>query len=187
MKQLKEMPVLVGERLILRPFELKDAKRVQMLAGTPEIAAVTLLIPYPYPDGLAETWIGTHRESFQNGQNVSLAVCLKDSGLLIGAVGLEISQEHSRGSLGYWIGTDYWNQGYCTEAAILMVDHGFNEMSLARIYATHMSHNPASGRVMQKLGMQKEGVLRNHILKNGKYYDLVYYGILRSEYETIRT
>lgn len=100
MKQLKEMPVLVGERLILRPFELKDAKRVQMLAGTPEIAAVTLLIPYPYPDGLAETWIGTHRESFQNGQNVSLAVCLKDSGLLIGAVGLEISQEHSRGSLG---------------------------------------------------------------------------------------
>ncbi len=92
--------------------------------------------------------------------------------------------EHSpeRASLGYWTGPEYWNKGYCTEAGRAVMEFGFEELGMERIFCTHLAHNPASGRVMQKLGMQKEGVLRRHERKWGKFHDLIYYGILKHEY-----
>ena len=55
-------------------------------------------------------------------------------------------------------------------------------MHLNRIYATHLKKNPASGKVMKKIGMKKEGILRQHVKKWGEYEDLVYYGLLKSEF-----
>ncbi len=176
-----DLPVLTCERLILRPFRVSDAKDVQKLAGTKEVAATTLNIPYPYEDGLAEEWILTHSERFNSDKGCPLAICLKKQNQIIGAIELILQREDNKGSLGYWIGKEYWNKGYCTEAGKAMVKYGFEELKLQRIYATHLANNPASGKVMQKLGMEKEGVLRKHIKKWGKYYDLVYYGILRSD------
>lgn len=179
-----KLPILVCKRLYLRPFSLNDAKTVQLLAGTKEVAATTLNIPHPYEDGAAEQWISSHQERFKKDESMTLAICLKAPDTLIGAIGLEIHRNNSRGSLGYWIGKEYWNNGYCTEAAKTVIEYGFNEFDLARIYAAHLSHNPASGMVMKKLGMKKEGVFRNHVNKWGHFYDLVYYGILKSEYKS---
>ena len=63
-------PTLETERLILRPFRLDDAKRVQLLAGRREIASTTLNVPHPYEDGMAEQWISTHESVFQAGRGV---------------------------------------------------------------------------------------------------------------------
>ncbi|MGI6641075.1 MAG: GNAT family N-acetyltransferase [Limnochordia bacterium] len=178
---MSTLPALTTDRLILRPFTLSDGPRVQELAGKREIAATTLLIPHPYEDGLAEQWISTHKEDYQKHGALHFAVCLK-SGILIGAIGFMPNKEHQVGEIGYWIGTDYWGQGYCTEASRAVLKYVFDELNLRKVYATHFSHNPASGRVMEKLGMQKEGVLRQHITKWGQSYDLVYYGILREEF-----
>jgi RimJ/RimL family protein N-acetyltransferase len=179
---LKEQPTLDTPRLVLRPFEPSDALDVQRLAGDWAIADTTLLIPHPYEDGVAEQWISTHRPGFEAGKSATFAIVLRRSGELVGAVGLAIRAEVDRAELGYWVGKPYWKQGYCTEASQAVVDFGFSALGLNRIYAGHFARNPASGRVMQKLGMTLEGTLRQHDKARGRYEDLVIYGVLRSEW-----
>jgi [ribosomal protein S5]-alanine N-acetyltransferase len=71
---------------------------------------------------------------------------------------------------------------YCTEAARAVLEFAFTEFRLNRVHAHHFSHNPASGRVMQKVGMRHEGHLRRHVKKWGEFYDVEAYGILRSDF-----
>ena len=89
-------PELTTDRLLLRPFQLEDAPRVQELAGDWEIAKVTANVPHPYEDGMAEGWINGHPEAFETGTSASFAVTLNPDGLLIGAVGLHIAKRHHR-------------------------------------------------------------------------------------------
>jgi ribosomal-protein-alanine N-acetyltransferase len=174
-------PTLTTERLVLRPFQLGDATAVQHLAGHALVAATTATIPHPYPDGTAEAWITMHRKWFQLGQVAPFAITLKASHALIGCIDLAITAAHARAELGYWIGVDYWNHGYCSEAAKSVVEYGFRELRLNKITSHHLSTNPASGQVMIKAGMMKEGLLRKHFIKNGVPQDLEVYGLLREE------
>lgn len=176
-------PQLKTARLLLRPFTPQDAPHVQKLAGHKAIADTTLHIPHPYPDGLAERWISTHAPRFRDGRGAIFAITLPENGLAIGSIGLVIVPDHQRAEMGYWLGRPYWGQGYTTEAAYELLRFGFAELGLNRIYATHLSRNPASGRVMQKVGMQYEGTQRQHVLKWGQFEDLKLYSILRSEFE----
>ena len=180
---MKIHPTLQTARLTLRPFAPADAPEVQRLAGAKEIAATTLNIPHPYEDGMAAQWIATHPQAFNEGKQVTFAMERNSDSALIGAIGLhDIRDRHSRAEMGYWVGAPYWGQGYCTEAARAILDYGFNTICLNRIYATHLARNPASGRVMQKIGMQYEGRLRQHARKGGQFEDLEHYGILRADY-----
>ena len=105
---------------------------------------------------------------------------------LLGAIGLRIEREHARADLGYWIGVPYWRRGYCTEAARAIVRYGFTEQGLRRIYAHCFTTNPASGRVLQKLGMTHEGMRREHTLKDGVFLSSDGYGMLRAEFDRIQ-
>lgn len=168
---------LTTARLLLRPFELGDAAVVQRLAGDPEVALTTQNIPHPYEDGMAEEWIASHLAAWEAKRLLALAVTTAAEGL-VGAVSLTITAAHRRGELGYWIGRPYWNRGYATEAAAAVVDFGLEELGLYRIQARHLTRNPASGRVMQKIGMVREGILRKHIVVRGQIEDVVMYSIL---------
>jgi [ribosomal protein S5]-alanine N-acetyltransferase len=174
-------PTIETERLILRPFQMSDAARVKELAGAYEIYRPTLNIPHPYEDGMAEKWIASHASRFYEGEGLGLAVTLKENGLLIGAIGLGASPKHQRAEIGYWIGVPYWGSGYCTEAAIAVIKYGFEALKLHKITCSHMEWNTASGRVMQKAGMSKEGVLTDHVVKDGEHHTMVLYGILNGE------
>lgn len=175
------LPTLRTQRLILRPFAVLDAPRVQQLAGAREIAEMTSTIPHPYPDGAAEEWIGKHAASFAEDKSLTLAVALADGGDVIGCVGLSINRAHQRAELGYWLGVPYWGKGYCTEAARALVRYGFGALGLHRICAFHFGHNPASGRVMAKIGMRQEGWLREAALKCGVFRDLGLWAILSTD------
>lgn len=179
---MSQQPSLSTERLILRPFRLDDAKSVQQIAGRKEIADTTLNVPHPYPDGVAEAWINTHPASFESGEDIVFAITLKKTGQLIGAINLEINKRFNNAILGYWLDPNFWNQGYMTEAAKEMLHYGFEERKLHKIHASHITRNPASGKVMEKIGMQKEGLLREHTFRWGKYEDSVVYGVLGREY-----
>ena len=179
---MSERPTIETECLRLRPFNLDDAQELQRLIGERDIASTTLRIPHPYEDGMAEQWIGTHQEAFDKGERVEFAIVHGEQGFLIGGIGLGINKEYESAELGYWIGKPYWNNGYCTEAAQATLRYGFEVLGLNRIHATHMTRNPASGRVIQKIGMKHEGCLRQHIKKWGQFEDFEAYGILRSEY-----
>jgi RimJ/RimL family protein N-acetyltransferase len=166
---------------VLRPFAHGDAPEVQRLCGDRAIAETTLTIPHPYPDGVAEQWIAGHEASFAAGRGVNFAVERREDAALAGAVGLVIDPDHRHAELGYWIARAYWGLGYATEAAAAVVRYGFEELGLNRIFAQHFTTNPASGRVMQKLGMQYEGRRRGHILKWGQFMDDEVYAILAED------
>ncbi|QSO50661.1 GNAT family N-acetyltransferase [Alicyclobacillus curvatus] len=172
---------LATERLKLRPFALSDAKRVQELAGDVEIARTTLHVPHPYPDGGAEAWITRLNQAGLEGKQYTFAITTASDGVLIGSIGIGVQHEHARGELGYWIGRAYWGQGYGTEAARTVLDFAFDTLQLHRVYAYAMTSNPGSTRIMEKIGMKFEGVLRQHVLKWGEFFDLAAYGVVKSD------
>jgi len=178
---MKDRPLLRTHRLLLRAFKPEDAAVVRALASDKDIASSTATMPHPYEEGVAEAWIGTHEEAFQQGESVILAITIPAPDLLIGCIGLELNQEHKRGELGFWVGKPYWNNGYCTEAVQVVLEYGFEILGLDRIYAFHFTRNPASGRVMQKVNMKHEGRMRQHFLKWGVREDLEVYGILKTD------
>lgn len=175
---------LTTTRLLLRPFQLSDANDVQRLAGDFEIADTTLFIPHPYINGVAEEWITTHEQNFKIGKEFIFAITLHNTKELIGSIGLTVNREHKKAELGYWIGKPFWNKGYATEAAEAMLKFGFEDLGLERIHANYFARNTASGKVMEKLGMQHEGTLRKDIKKWGKFEDIKIFGILKSEYQS---
>ena len=113
-------------------------------------------IPYPYENGMAEKWIGAHRRAWESKTGVVYAITLSDANQLVGAISLH-EIDTSQGELGYWIGEPYWGEGYCTEAARAFIDFLFENLRLSNIRAEHLTSNPASGKVMEKIGMRHVG------------------------------
>jgi [ribosomal protein S5]-alanine N-acetyltransferase len=179
---MPDHPVLETERLTLRAFRTDDAPRVQRLAGDEAVARTTFL-PYPYNAGHAESWIRHQEEDYLAGRLTNFAIELRATEELIGSIGLMLEPAYRHAQLGYWLGVPYWGQGYGTEAAKAVVAYGFNNLQLHRIYAAHFSNNPASGRILIKLGMRHEGRQREHYLRFNAFEDAEMYGILRREFE----
>ncbi len=177
-------PAMETKRLWLRPFRFSDATEVQLMVNDRELALTTRSIDYPYPAGAAEHWIAQHQEFWESGKSAIFAITLRPDDRLVGAIGLEINAEDILAEMGYWIGRAYWNQGIATEAACETVKFGFEQLALNRITAHHMGINPASGRVLEKVGFRREGTLRQQVRKWGRFYDAVMYGILASEFRT---
>ena len=172
------------KRLKLRPFDETDAERVEYLLNDREIASNTRRIDYPYPKGGGAKWIATHAPSRESGDGYAFAICRTDEAgveSLIGAIGLEINKEDHNAELGYWLGREFWNQGYCTEAAVSVIEFGFESLGLQRIVSEHLARNPASGKVLEKAGMTREGLRRKHVRKWGVFEDVVVYGILSDD------
>jgi ribosomal-protein-alanine N-acetyltransferase len=176
----ENQPTLETERLILRPLHLSDAADVQRLSGDFEIADTTLNIPHPYPDGAAEVFIHEQPGKFARGESVAFAVTLKSTRELIGVTSIGVVARFRQGELGYWIGRPYWNHGFATEAARAVVEFVFHHWSLHKIKATYFARNPASGRVMAKIGLVQEGVLREHVLKWDRFEDIVICGLIKT-------
>ncbi len=179
--EARTQPVLRTARLRLRPFTAADAPDVQRLAGDPAVSDTALDLPHPFEDGMAEAWIGTHAAGISAGTLYIFAITSAESGTLLGAAGLMIEPGHRRAELGYWLGADFWGRGYATEASGAVIRHGFEQLDLHRIHASHLVRNPASGRVLQKLGMRREGRLRQHAWHRGGFEDLALFAILRDE------
>ena len=176
-----EFPVIVTPRLRLRPFTAVDAPAVQRLAGTREVADTTARIPHPYPEGAAAAWIATHAQEWAARRELVLAVTLADDGEVIGSIGLVFAPEHEKAELGYWVGLPFWGKGFASEAAGALVEFAFARLGLNRVEARHMARNPASGRVLLKAGLRREGVSPGAMKKNGRFEDMVFYGALCRE------
>jgi ribosomal-protein-alanine N-acetyltransferase len=181
---MKPQPTIVTERLILRPYRMEDVAELQRLIGERDVVATLTDVPYPYEDGMAEEWIKGRQESFEQGKSVDLAITHRQDGFLTGGSSLmNINQQSERAEIAYWLGKPYWRKGYGTEAAKAIVKYGFETLGLNRINGRHFGNNPASGRILKKIGMKHEGRQRQAFKKWGKFEDFELYGILRSEYE----
>ena len=186
---MPEQTVLTTERLVLRPHRIDDAPVMASLLESGDITARLEYLIWPYDTGIADQWLEGLPARREPGA-VYFAATLRETGDprqagdYIGDIGLSsVDTGSARAELGYWFGKPYWGRGYGTEAARAVIDYGFNVLGLNRIWATHFHTNPASGRVMQKIGMTHEGSMRRHVKKNGEYVDFEVYGILREEYQ----
>ena len=151
------LPTLETARLKLRPYSEADIAELVPLIGARKVAATTLRIAHPYTEQDARAFLALAQEPGK----IWLATTLRSDGRQIGGVGLRVEDPHQHAELGYWLGVPYWRQGYATEAACEMLRYGFVELGLHRIFASHFRHNPASGRILVKLGMRYEGAIRN--------------------------
>lgn len=169
---------------MLRPFTPEDAPRLARLAGKHRVADTTASIPHPYSPDQALQDIHKFNEEFQAGVGAYFAIALRESpDALIGCILLKlIDRRDEQGELGYWIDEAESGKGYVTEAGRAVLDYGFNVAGLHRISACHMTRNPASGRVLARLGMQQEGHLRQAAKKWGVFEDLLVWAILREEF-----
>jgi RimJ/RimL family protein N-acetyltransferase len=176
-------PTLTTERLQLRELRAADASLVAAGAGDPRVAQYLIQVPTPYPVALARSWVIHRIDWWALGRGVTYAITrARDPGTLLGTVSLRRYVRDRRAELGYWLAASAWGHGFATEAAAAVVELGFAQLDLARIYAQVIAGNTASLRVISKLGMVAEGVKRQHIAKAGKLHDVLIYGLLREEW-----
>jgi [ribosomal protein S5]-alanine N-acetyltransferase len=176
---MSTQPTLETPRLKLRPYTEADIPELLPLIGTREVAATTLRIAHPYTEQDAKAFL----ELAKDPDKLWLAITLRSNGRQIGGIGLRVEKQHQHAELGYWLGVPFWGHGYATEATADILRYGFETLALHRIFASHFKHNPASGRILKKVGMKYEGCQREHLLKWDRFVDSELYGLLRREWE----
>lgn len=165
-------------RLLLRPFEISDVDDAWAYASDPEVARFRPL-PDPYTRQDALDFVNRQIRT-DWATDAELAIVYGHR--VIGGLSLHGSPEHDRAELGYLLGKRWWGRGLATEAARAVVDWGFQRFDLYKVYARAHVDNSRSWRVMEKLGMNREGVLRGHWKMRDEYVDLVYYAVFRDEW-----
>ncbi len=179
---MTEFPILKTQRLRLGKLRVEDIKRIVELANNKTISDNTLTFPYPYTEENAIFWINFSNEGFKSKEHYVFGIFLNEE-TFIGGIGLHLDNKNSKAELGYWIAEPYWKNGFATEASERIIKFGFEYLNLNKIYATHFIYNPDSEKVLIKIGMQYEGLLKCHHLKNGKFEDVKQYAILKSEFQ----
>ncbi len=169
-------------RLILRPPQLSDADTIFRYVSDYAIARTTLNIPHPYPRAAVDEFITRMNEAHAEQRGFTFAATLRTNGALIGMCGIHPDTRFDRAEIGYWIGLPFWRKGYASEATRRLIDFGFSDLQLQRVFATYFATNIASRRVMEKAGMTYEATVRQHIKRLGVYHDLGFCGILRAEW-----
>ena len=177
------LPVLETDRLILRPVLNRDAKDIFAYASDPEVARYVLWEPHRT---VADTrsYIRYMRALYRRGFPASWAVTLRETGRVIGTVGfMWYSEASCSAEVGYSFSRAFWNRGIATEALSAVIRSVFASLPVNRLEAQHDLRKPASGRVMEKCGMRKEGILRQRMKNKGEFIDTVLWSILRSDLE----
>lgn len=177
----KTEKIIETSRLILRLFKDTDAPEVAKLCNNYNLYKNTLYLPFPYSIDDAVSWIKNQLDNFNNDQCFEFAITDKITGNLYGAIALSNHQKFNNGEIAYWVGEEYWGNGYATEAAKAILEFAFIEKGYNKVFARCFHSNLASSRVIEKIGMKKEGILREHVKKNNEYIDLTHFGILKHE------
>lgn len=173
--------VIETARLRLRPWRITDGDDVFAYAQKPEWSRYLRSLPRPYVRDDADRFIA-RQLLLDPVRHPAWAIELE--GRAIGGINVSFNFEHASGEIGYSLDPAHWNEGLCTEAARAVVDAAFSTHAmLNRLCARADADNTASQRVMEKVGMQKEGVLRMSRVERGEAFDEAWFAILRPEWE----
>jgi ribosomal-protein-alanine N-acetyltransferase len=179
---LAHLPTIETERLLLRKITLSDASDMFEYASNPEVSEYTMWSTHTSIED-TKYFLQSLTKMYKRRELVDWGIVHKAEKKFIGTCGfVEWSMTHSRAEIGYALSRRYWGEGYMSEAVNAVIEFGFREMLLNRIMARCEVNNIASARVMEKVGMQLEGILRQHLFVKGRYWDLKIYSILREEF-----
>lgn len=135
-------------------------------------------LPYPYTMLDADKYIRMVQAQ-PYVQNFAIEVV----GEVVGGVGIVplTDVERLSAEVGYWLGEDYWGRGIMGEAVALLVDYVFRETGIIRLFASVYEYNPASMKVLEKVGFTRQAILRDAAIKNGRVIDMYYYDLVKRE------
>ena len=170
-------------RLQLRALDAIDIEAVLRLAGDPVIAETMISVPHPLLRATVEEWVACNEASNGSSAHRYFSAVRSEDHELVGVVALRhVDREHLQAELSFWIGRPFWGHGLASEAAGAIVGFAFEGLGLNRLEAYHMVRNPASGQVLQRMGFEREGVLRERVRKAGRFEDVVVCALLRSRF-----
>lgn len=183
------MRTLTTDRLLLRPWTMDDIESLYRLCANPDIGPAAGWKPHESLEEsreIVERWINGASE-----ENTYLAMEEKETGCLVGAIGLHpdvIRRKNPRCKMtGYWVGKDYWGRGYATEAVNCMMDYAFQRLRLRMLSVYHYTDNQASRRVIEKCGFVCEGTLRRALPGyDGSYRSCRAWSMTAAEYRLRR-
>lgn len=182
----RSQPELTTERLLLRPVRREDAPALAEIANDSDISAKLSSMPYPYTLEDAKEFIEKTHKGYAQSKVAEFCIVKKSSQKLTGMIAMGFNAKNNHATVGYWLGKAYWGRGYMTEALHEIVRFGFEQLQLHRIAGHHFHNNPASGNVMQKVGMKLEGRRVEHFKKGDLYLDILDYGLLRRDWEVVK-
>lgn len=177
-----DIPILETDRLILRKLTIEDAADLFEYASEPEVSR---FLPWEKHRTSHDTeeFIRSAIESYESSHLAPWGIALRSNNKLIGTIDfVRWLPNHFRAEIGFVLSNRYWGQGLTLEATKRVVRFGFERMELQKIEAQSMIENVQSQRVLQKLGMRFEGVLRNHWWIKDQFRDTVQYSMLKNEY-----
>ena len=175
------MPTLETPRLILRRIAMRDAKDIFAYSSDVEVARHVL---WSAQRSIAEArdYCRYMLRRYRADEPSSWGIIEKETERLVGTIGyMAYSEENASVEIGYSLARWCWNKGYASEALARVIDYTFGAMDINRIEAQHELDNPASGRVMEKCGMRREGVLRQRLYNKGRFVDVALWAVLRGD------
>lgn len=161
----------------LRPFRLADAASLAHQANNRKIwLNLRDLFPHPYTMADAEQYIGRVVD-----ETPTTRFAIDVAGDAVGSVSLKLGSDIERRSaeIGYWLGEAYWGQGIVSAAVGAATAYAFGELDLLRVFAVPLVRNPASVRVLERAGYQREGTMRRSAVKDGLVLDQYLYAAVR--------
>ena len=177
------LPTLETPQLLLRKVVMADVPDLFAYGRDPQVAQHVLWDAY-HSEADARMYVRFLQRQYRADDPSSWGIVLKAERRMIGTVGfMWWNHDHNSAEVGYSLARAYWNRGLMTEALGAVLRFGFEEMGLHRIEAQHEHGNPASGRVMEKAGMRREGTLYGRLYNKGRYVDVELYAILREQFK----
>ena len=157
-----ETPTIQTQRLILRPLALSDAPAIQRHFNNWNIIKnLATVVPWPYPDDGAETFVRQKVEKIAAGEEIYqwVLVLRSGDGEAIGYISFDPRVDHPKGNRGFWLAEPYWNQGLMTEAVASVNDFAFRTFGVESFHVCNVASNEASRRVKQKTGAEFVGYI----------------------------
>lgn len=175
------LPVLETNRLVLRKIRMHDSNDVFAWSSDERVSRYVLWDAHRTVAD-SKNYIRYLRHLYRSGLPSSWALELKETGRVIGTIGLMwYSAVNNSAEIGYSLSAEYWNRGLMTEAVQAVLDFCFDTLKLNRVEAQYDIRNTASGRVMEKCGLRQEGILRSRIYNKSEYVDVALWAILRTD------
>lgn len=177
-----DMPRLETPRLILRRLEIRDAPDLFDYSRDPQVAKHVLWDAQTSVSE-ARAYVRYMLRRYRAGEPASWGIEEKETGRVVGTIGyMWYQRDNNACEVGYSLARRRWNRGYMTEALAEVLRFSFEELGVHRVEAQHEVENAASGAVMRKCGMRKEGTLRGRLYNKGRYVDVDLYAMLREDY-----
>ena len=172
------MTIIINDQIYLDEIRASDKGACVEHFREKEIYDRTLRIPYPYTEQHFDEFFALVQQTAQQRPLTAWAIRRRD-GFLIGGLGFEGLGSSHRAEIGYWLAKPYWGRGIMTDVVRKACVFAFDQYDLAKITAGVFAGNAASARVLEKCGFVREGYLRKHYLKGGRFIDAQLYSLLK--------